>query len=155
MEYIGQDTRQLISVRGNIFDSDAQCLVNPVNTVGIMGAGLALEFKKRYPSMYESYKEFCKTKQLKVGQIIFYQSTEYDKIICLFPTKEHWKQSSQLSHIERGLMAFKTYYVDAGITSVAFPKLGCGLGGLNWDYHVQPLMEQYLSPLPIQVELYI
>jgi len=145
----------LTYVEGSIFDSDATCIINPVNTVGVMGAGLALEFKKRYPHMFHVYTKHCKSGALQVGRIMFYRAVGDTRIICLFPTKEDWRQSSNLDYIERGLKAFVRHYQEWDIKSVAFPKLGCGLGGLDWEHHVQPMMEQHLSELPIDVSIYI
>jgi O-acetyl-ADP-ribose deacetylase (regulator of RNase III) len=143
-------------VHGNLFDSQADCLVNAVNTVGVMGAGIALDFKRRYPSMFESYKMQCETGQLKIGTLMFYTpKTDPDKKICLFPTKEHWANPSRVEYIEAGLQAFVRYHKEWNIRSIAFPKLGCGLGGLNWEYEVKPLMEKYLRGLDVEIEIYV
>ena len=145
----------LTYTEGDIFDSSATCIVNPVNTVGVMGGGLALEFKKRYPHMFHVYTKHCKSGALQVGRIMFYRAVGDTRIICLFPTKEDWHNPSSLNYIERGLKAFTQSYQEWEIQSVAFPKLGCGLGGLDWEHHVQPMMERYLSELPIEVSIYI
>lgn len=142
-------------VSGDIFESSDMCIVNPVNTVGVMGGGLALEFKKRYPHMFHVYTKHCKSGALQVGRIMFYRAVGDTKIICLFPTKKDWRDPSQLDYVERGLKAFIQSYQEWDIKSVSFPRLGCGLGGLNWEYHVQPLMEQYLNELPIDTTIYI
>lgn len=141
---------------GSIFDSAAQCLVNPVNTVGVMGAGLALEFKRRYPDMYQSYVAMCKDNSLQVGQVMFWHpKLRPDFVICLFPTKQHFRDKSTLIFVENGLRSFVKYAPFAQIKSVAFPKLGCGLGGLHFEHHVQPLLEKYLSNTPFTVEVYV
>jgi O-acetyl-ADP-ribose deacetylase (regulator of RNase III) len=140
---------------GNILDSSSQCLVNPVNTVGVMGKGLALDFKRAYPNMFDTYKRQCDKGAFKTGRIMFYRMKDDDHIVCLFPTKEHWRNPSKLEYIEDGLKAFVKYYAEWEITSAAFPKLGCGLGGLDWEHHVRPLMERYLGDLPIPIEIYI
>lgn len=145
----------VIYTTGNILESSSQCLVNPINTVGVMGRGLALDFKRAYPSMFDSYKRRCDQGVFKVGRIMFYRGTGDGHIICLFPTKEHWRTPSKLEYIEDGLKAFVKYYAEWNITSAAFPKLGCGLGGLDWEHHVRPLMERYLNDLDIPVEIYI
>lgn len=144
-------------IKGDIFNSQCDCLVNPVNTVGVSGRGLALEFKKRYPSMFELYKSQCQSGKFKIGLVLFYKLKTGDKkTICVFPTKEHWRHPSNRSYIEGGLKAFINYYQSLEIKSVAFPKLGCGLGGLNWEYEVRPLMEKYLgSCADLRVEIYI
>ena len=139
-------------IEGNLFDSPAQVIVNTVNTVGVMGKGIALEFKKRYPQMFEKYKRACENHSLTIGKLMLI--SEYDHLILLFPTKEHWKYPSKLSYIEKGLKKFCDSYVQQGITSIAFPKLGCGNGELNWD-EVRPLMEKYLSNLPIDIYILI
>lgn len=126
-------------IEGNIFDSPAQVIVNTVNTVGVMGKGIALEFKNRYPQMFEKYKIACEKKMLTIGKLMLVSAP--DHMLLLFPTKENWRYPSKLSYIEQGLKRFCDYYAQRGITSVAFPKLGCGNGELNWD-EVRPLMEQ-------------
>ena len=136
---------------GDIFTSPAQTIVNTVNTVGVMGKGIALEFKKRYPSMFESYKSACEKNRLKTGSLMLFY--EADHWVLNFPTKEHWRSPSRLEYIEQGLIKFTNIYVEYGITSIAFPKLGCGNGDLSWD-DVKPLMEKYLKDLPIDIYIY-
>ena len=138
-------------IEGNIFDSPMQVIVNTVNTVGVMGKGLALEFKKRYPAMFVVYKRACEKHSFKVGKLMTY--TAPDHIILLFPTKENWRYPSKLSYIETGLKHFCENYAQRGITSIAFPKLGCGNGELDWN-EVRPLMERYLKGLPIDICIY-
>jgi O-acetyl-ADP-ribose deacetylase (regulator of RNase III) len=141
---------------GDIFDSTAQCIVNPINCVGVMGKGLALEFKKRFPEMFEYYKTQCNNGLLHVGQIAFYKYKVPDiPFICLFPTKQHWKDASTMEIIETSLKAFIKYAPETKIKSVAFPKVGCGLGGLNFNLHVLPLMELYFTKPDYEVEVYI
>lgn len=139
-------------VSGNIFDSPAQTLVNPVNTVGVMGKGLALEFKKRYPKMFEEYKKQCHDGWLHVGDLMLWRAK--DHFVLNFPTKKHWKDPSSLIYVEAGLLSFVNKYESYGISSIAFPKLGCGNGGLDWEV-VKPVMERYLQELPIDVYIYI
>ncbi len=138
----------------NIFDSTAQTLVNPVNTVGVMGKGLALSFKELYPEMYISYKNACDTHNFLIGSLHKYLTCSGKIILCL-ATKKHWRHSSRLEYIEKGLKSFALTYKFLGITSVSFPKLGCGLGGLNWKNEVKPLMENYLSKLEIDVFIHV
>lgn len=138
--------------KGNIFESDADALVNPVNTVGVMGKGLALEFKKRFPEMFKSYRFYCTHMNYKIGELMIY--TGCKPAIINFPTKTHYKMPSKIEYIEEGLKSFCSCYEERGIKSVAFPKLGCGLGGLNWEKEVKPLMEKYLQGLPIEVYIY-
>ena len=139
-------------VEGDLFCSPAQVLVNAVNTVGVMGKGIALEFKKRYPEMFLHYKEQCDKHKLVIGKLMLWYEPDY--WILQFPTKEHWRNPSKMEYIEKGLMTFARKYADYNISSVAFPKLGCGNGELNWN-EVKPLMEKYLKDLPIEVYIYL
>ena len=141
-------------LNGSIFDSPAQCLVNPVNCVGVMGKGLALDFKRRYPKMFESYVNICKAGELKPGKLVFYTESALSHTICLFPTKIDWRHPSKVEYIESGLLAFVKYYNEWDIKSVAMPHLGCGLGGLSFALHFQPLAEKILGELPIEVLIY-
>ena len=139
-------------IEGDIFKSPAQVIVNTVNTVGIMGKGIALEFKKRYPDMFQAYRDICDRRKLKIGSLMLYY--EPDHWILLFPTKENWRNPSRMEFIEAGLAKFCRTYAEKGITSIAFPKLGCGNGELNWS-EVQPVMEKYLRDLPIDIYIYL
>ena len=139
-------------VEGNIFDSPAQVIVNTVNTVGVMGKGIALEFKNRYPQMFEKYKTACEKHALTIGKLMLVSAP--DHMLLLFPTKENWRYPSKLSYIEQGLKRFCDNYAQRGITSIAFPKLGCGNGELDWN-EVRHLMERYLKNLPIDVYIYL
>lgn len=139
-------------IEGDIFESPAQVIVNTVNTVGVMGKGVALSYKKRYPEMFESYKTVCEQGLLKIGKLMLFYEADY--WVLLFPTKENWRQPSKLEYIEAGLQKFVQSYAAKGITSVAFPRLGCGNGELNWD-EVKPLMEKYLKKLPIPIYIYL
>ncbi|MDM8518794.1 macro domain-containing protein [Anaerolineales bacterium HSG6] len=137
----------------NLFSSPAQALVNTVNTVGVMGKGLALQFKKLYPAMYQEYRKRCKAGQLQTGQLHIYRTAH--KTIINFPTKQHWRGKSRLEWIETGLETFVNRYIEYGIASVSFPQLGCGNGELDWSSQIQPVMEQYLKDLPIPVYVHI
>lgn len=139
-------------VRGDIFNSPAQVLVNTVNTVGVMGKGIALSFKKKYPEMFTIYRKACDKHQLVIGKLMLWYGP--DHWILNFPTKEHWRNPSKMEYIEKGLMAFQRKYADYNITSIAFPKLGCGNGELDWE-QVKPLMEKYLKELPIDIYIYL
>lgn len=143
----------LIYVKTNLFDSPAQVLVNTVNTVGVMGKGIALEFKKLYPDMFQQYRKFCEAGQLTIGKLWIYRTSH--KWILNFPTKRSWRNKSQLKDIEAGLKKFRETYRQQGITSIAFPQLGVGNGGLDWQKEVQPLMEKYLRDLPIPVYIHL
>ena len=139
-------------IEGDIFESPAQVIVNTVNTVGVMGKGLALSFKQRYPEMFERYKSVCEKHLLTVGKLMLFY--EADHWLLLFPTKENWRNPSKLEYIEKGLMKFVQTYAEKNITSIAFPRLGCGNGELDWN-DVKPLMERYLKKLPIDVYIYL
>ncbi len=138
--------------KGNIFDSKAQVIVNTVNCEGVMGKGLALAFKQRYPGMFSVYQQECKTGKLRIGHPTIYR--ESAPWILNFPTKDHWRLPSKLEYLEKGLQYFVANYKKAGIQSIAFPKLGAQNGKLSWD-EVGPLMAKYLSKLDIDVHIYI
>jgi len=138
--------------KGDIFESQAQVIVNTVNCKGVMGKGLALAFKQRYPDIFPVYQQECKTGKLRIGRPTLYkESTPW---ILSFPTKNHWKFPSKMEYIEKGLAYFVAHYKEAGITSIAFPKLGAQNGKLSWD-DVGPVMAKYLGPLDIDVYIYI
>ncbi|HEC39773.1 hypothetical protein LCGC14_0525690 [marine sediment metagenome] len=138
-------------VNQDIFKSEAEALVNTVNCVGIMGKGLAKEFKKRYPEMFKDYRKKCEKNQLKIGKIHLFKTL--DHLIVNFPTKIHWKNDSRLEWIEAGLQYFVNNYKKWKIKSVAFPQLGTNHGKLDWS-SVKPLMISYLEPLDIKVQIY-
>lgn len=132
-------------VSGDIFESGAEALVNPVNTVGVMGKGLALEFKKRFPQNYLEYKYACTQARIKTGRV-FVTKDLFRGYIINFPTKKHWKDSSNLEDISLGIEDMIRVVHKMKIKSVAVPALGCGLGGLEWEM-VKPWMEWYfLNP---------
>lgn len=120
--------------------------------MGVMGAGIAKSFKKRYPLMYKEYRSKCEEKKIKIGRLFLFKSL--DRLIINFPTKIHWRNNSKLEWIELGLDYFVKNYHKWNIKSVAFPQLGCGHGELNWK-DVKPIMEKYLKPLDLRVEIYI
>lgn len=139
-------------VKGDIFTSNAQVIVNTVNCKGVMGKGLALAFKQRYPDMFLAYQQDCQVGKLSIGRPTLYpKSTPW---ILNFPTKNHWRFPSKLEYLEKGLVFLAQNYKKTGITSIAFPKLGAQNGQLSWD-EVGPLMAQYLSLLEIDVYVYI
>lgn len=120
---------------GNLFESKAEALVNTVNTQGVMGKGIALQFKKSYPSNYKIYRDQCKKGQFDVGQLIITHDQNLEsgeKIIINFPTKTNWRLPSEYSYIERGLDALVEYINEHKIKSIAIPPLGSGNGGLQW-----------------------
>ena len=137
----------------NIFNSKCQTLVNTVNCVGVMGKGLALEMKKRYPLMYEAYRKHCINKVFNIKTLYLYRQEKDPWILC-FPTKIHWRNPSKIEWIEYLLKHFVETYKQRGITSIAFPMLGCSNGKLKKE-DVLPLMEKYLSQCDILIEIYI
>ncbi|EGO8127785.1 phosphatase [Enterococcus faecalis] len=143
----------LVYVEQDIFQSPAQVIVNTVNTVGVMGKGIAKRFKDVYPEMYREYRDFCERGFLEVGKLWIYKTE--NKWILNFPTKKHWRNPSKIEYIEAGLKKFVETYEERGITSISFPQLGCGNGGLNWELQVKPLMEKYLRALPIDIFIHI
>lgn len=140
--------------KGNIFSSDKQTIVNTINCVGVMGKGVALGFRLRYPEMYEKYKEFCKNKQITIGKLWLYKRPqEYSKWVLNFPTKFHWKYPSKMEYLEAGLQKFVETYQEKGITSIAFPLLGTHNGGLD-KIDVLNVMHFYLDKCSIPIEIY-
>lgn len=136
----------IIYKEGNMFDSDANYFVDPVNTVGTSGKGLALEVKKRYPKAERIYQAVCSSGEFTVGEILQVPTGD-DKFILFFPTKKHWEYPSKYSYIERGLESLKYFCQDMKKGSiVAIPKLGCGLGGLKWG-KVNQLIYNYLKDI--------
>jgi len=142
----------LMYIEGNMFESPAQVLVNTVNTVGIMGKGVALTFKKVYPDMFKNYRQFCENKTFEMGKLYLYKTP--GKWVLNFPTKINWRNPSKLEYIEQGLKKFSETYKEKGIKSIAFPKLGCGNGGLDFESQVKPLMDKYLSKLN-DIDIYV
>lgn len=139
-------------VHGDIFNSRCSVIVNPVNCRGVMGAGLALKFKQRYPEMYEQYVKDCQRGILDIDMPTLWK--DRDHWVMNLATKRDWRNPSRLEYIALGLERFVSFYQDAGVQSIAFPKLGCGLGQLDWS-EVKEIMEIYLTNLPIEVEIYI
>lgn len=139
-------------VKGSLFESPAMVLVNTVNTVGVMGKGIAKTFKEIYPEMFSQYQRLCEKKQFQIGRLWLYKTNH--KWIVNFPTKIHWRQPSKAEYVEGGLKKFVSTYSSQGITSIAFPQLGCGNGELDWEEVVQPLMTKYLESLPIDIFIY-
>lgn len=137
---------------GDIFESDAQTLTNTVNCVGVMGKGIAEQFKERFPEMYEDYVERCENGDVQLGRPYLYQRDE-EPWILNFPTKGHWRAVSNLSDIRRGMEHVLDKYEEWGIESLAVPPLGCGNGQLDWRV-VGPTLYRYLSQMDIPVELY-
>lgn len=135
-------------LEGTVFNTEADAIVNTINCVGVMNAGIALEFGLRYPDLLKEYEQKCKNKEISVGHIYYYKDKE--RLIVNFPTKWHFKYPSRLEWIEEGLKDFVGTYKQYNIKSVAFTKLGTLNGGLDWN-KIKPIMEKYLSNLDIHV----
>ena len=130
---------------GNLFDCDCQVVVNTVNTAGVMGRGIALEFRYRYPDMFDDYARRCAAGEVQVGSLTLWKrSTPW---ILNFPTKTDWRLPSKYEYLEAGLQCFATLYTRERIDSIAFPPLGASLGGLELE-RVTVLMRRWLEPLP-------
>lgn len=140
-------------ISGNIFNSKAQTIVNTVNCVGIMGKGIALVYKLRYPLMFEIYKNHCDQKYIGIGKLWLYNQQPNIPWVLNFPTKYHWKYPSKLEYIQKGLIKFSETYKEKGITSIAFPLLGTHNGGLEKE-DVKLLMIEHLSKCDIPIEVY-
>ncbi|WLR60158.1 macro domain-containing protein [Guptibacillus hwajinpoensis] len=136
-------------IDGTVFNSPAKTIVNTINCVGVMGAGIALEFKLRFPEMYKNYQIRCDEDKVKIGHPYLYK-VKKNKWILNFPTKYHWRNPSKIEYIEQGLIYFRNNYQRENFESIAFPKLGTNKGGLEWD-QVKPIMEKYLMDLDIPV----
>lgn len=137
---------------GCLFSTNCQTIVNTVNTVGVMGTGLALVFKAMFPKMFQEYRYYCRSEMFGVGKLWLYKNTNRWQVLN-FPTKTHWKNYSELPIIEASLYNLLATYKDRGITSLAIPMLGCQKGGLR-SKQVFPLMKKYLDQLDIPVELW-
>ena len=132
----------VIHATGDIFDFKVDALVNPVNTVGVMGAGLAKQFKVRYPLMYEDYRIRCMSGEVNIGKVYLYKTENIG--VLNFPTKVHWRDNSDVNDIINGMWNFLTLYKQLGIKSIAFPLLGAGLGGIPATESVS-ILQEYLS----------
>ncbi|MGZ7847272.1 macro domain-containing protein [Haemophilus sp. SZY H57] len=145
--------------KGNIFTTECEVIVNTVNCSGVMGAGIAYEFRLRYPDMFYKYKELCDKKLLMIGRLWIYSLSEDDifkekyRRVLNFPTKNFWKLPSKEEYLEKGLLKFVETYKEKNITSIAFPLLGANKGGLSEEVSIK-LMEKYLSELDIKIEIW-
>lgn len=142
-------------IKGDIFKSHALALVNPVNINGIMGKGLALQFKLEYPENYKAYVNACKTNQINIGKLFVFKEINHkgEKIIINFPTKKNWYEPSKYEYIEKGLNDLLNIIEKYNIESIAIPALGCGLGGLDWEI-VKNMIEEKLSYVDTEIYIY-
>lgn len=140
--------------RGDLFESQAIALINPVNCVGVAGKGLALAFRQRFPDNHRAYVEACRSKRLKIGTVlsVVFEDSPL-RYIVNFPTKLHWKDPSQYGYIHQSLQALAQWLKQEAIASVAMPRIGCGLGGLDWRV-IEQVIRSQLNDVETLVELY-
>lgn len=141
----------IIYKTGNIFNSNAQVITNAINCVGVMGKGIALQFKNKFPEMFLDYKKKCENKEVKLGVPYLWNNGQVQ--ILNFPTKGHWRDNSSLGDIELGLRYLAENFEKLEINSIALPPLGCGNGGLNWN-DVKMLIDRHLGPLEL-LDVYV
>lgn len=134
-------------IKGDLLKAEAEALVNPVNCVGTMGKGLALEFRGEFPENYDLYREACGRGEVRIGEMFVYEThfTVLPKYVINFPTKQHWRNPSELRFIRLGMEALARAIRDRRIKSVAIPRLGCGNGGLEWT-HVKSIITASMEP---------
>jgi O-acetyl-ADP-ribose deacetylase (regulator of RNase III) len=133
--------------QGNLLTAQVDALVNPVNTVGVMGKGLALQFKNAFPENFTSYERACKAGEIVIGRMHIVRRLASPRFIINFPTKKNWRQPSKVEYVRDGLRDLVAQIRALGITSIAVPSLGCGNGGLDWS-DVKPLIVDALADLP-------
>lgn len=135
---------------GNLLNADAEAYVNAVNTVGVMGKGIAFQFRRAYPQNYAIYQKACARREVQPGKMLVTQTGQQTnpRFIINFPTKRHWKDKSKIEDIVSGLKDLAHVIVEYHICSIAIPPLGCGLGSLNWD-DVRPLIVAEMESLRV------
>ncbi len=145
----------IIYKKGNLLEDPSEALVNTVNTVGVMGKGIALQFKQAFPEVFHEYEKSSKKNEVKIGKmhVVETNSLVGPKYIINFPTKQHWREKSKIGYIVDGLKALKKVIKEKDIQSIAIPPLGCGNGGLKWSI-VKPLIEEALQDVPINIHVY-
>ena len=139
-------------VVGDIIQDTSQCLVNTVNLEGVMGKGIAYQFKLKYPLNDQAYRKACKDKSINIGKVFIFE--ENGKLIANFPTKDKWRKPSQYTYIEKGLANLVLQISAYSIKSIAVPPLGCGNGGLDWSI-IKELLEKYLNPISDDIAITI
>ena len=145
-------------VTGDIFKTDRQMIAVPVNLKGTMGAGLAKAAKQKFPNLLEVYQDACRHSEIDVYRPVLVSNEAWEyadgyRMICLFATKDDWRNDSELDYIREGLKWLRYHYDLAGVKSMALPSLGCGLGGLNFD-DVLALIKEILGDIDIPVDVY-
>ncbi|MCR8560314.1 macro domain-containing protein [Mucilaginibacter sp. BJC16-A38] len=142
--------------KGNLLESGAEALVNTVNTVGVMGKGIALQFKHAFPFNYKKYREACKKGELVTGKLLVVKDSSLltgEKTIINFPTKRDWRNPAKNEYIASGLIELLSYLKQSKLNSIALPALGCGNGGLDWQV-IKPMLTGILSELTIEIIVY-
>jgi O-acetyl-ADP-ribose deacetylase (regulator of RNase III) len=143
-------------LKGNLLDSPAVALVNTVNLVGVMGKGIALQFKQAFPHNFGVYRKACSKGELGIGKILAVHDRNLllgDKLILNVPTKTDWRLPSRYDYVDRGLTALREYITAHRISSLAVPALGCGNGGLDWN-RVRPMIERRLVGIDCAIFVY-
>jgi len=140
-------------MQGNLLQANTEAIINTVNTVGVMGKGIALAFKQAYPDNYKRYKEACDAGELQVGKMLVYETgLPQPRLIINFPTKKHWRHPSKYEYISSGLEALKEVIGTYRIRSISIPPLGCGNGGLDWS-RVKPMILEALRDIADEVDI--
>ncbi|WDF79044.1 macro domain-containing protein [Mucilaginibacter sp. KACC 22773] len=142
--------------KGNLLESGAEALVNTVNTVGVMGKGIALQFKQAFPFNYKKYKEACRKGELVTGKLLVVKDSNLltgEKTIINFPTKQDWRNPAKNEYIASGLIELLSYLKQSKLKSIALPALGCGNGGLDWQV-IKPMLTGMLSELSMEIIVY-
>lgn len=142
-------------IKGDLFEAQAEALVNPVNCKGVMGKGLAAAFKQRFPGNFQAYKKLCDEGALTTGVVFAYRldvPVGPVRYVINFPTKAHWRGKSKLAYVAQGLLSLHEALEEEALRSVAIPALGCGLGGLQWE-EVEALIIDTLDPLQHNTEI--
>ena len=142
--------------QGNLFDADVDALVNTVNTVGVMGKGVALQFKRKYPDNFKAYAKACKADKVVIGKMFTFDRGElnHPRFIINFPTKKHWRSPSKIEYIDEGLVDLVYEVWRLNIRSIALPALGCSNGGLSWSDVKPRIMEAFKEAPDVKVLLY-
>ena len=142
-------------IKGNLLEAETEAVVNTVNTVGVMGKGIALQFKERFPENFKAYEAACKTGGVEIGRMFGTRTLTLSnpKWIINFPTKKHWRNPTKIEWVVEGLLSLRLFIDQEGIQSISIPPLGCGNGGLQWS-RVKREIELALSELDVEVVVY-
>lgn len=158
------DGPKVTYLKGDILHAEAEAVVCPVNCVGVMGAGLALQFRDRFPDYYKAYKEACRSRDgpLRIGRVWVYGAMPYaisypdnPYHIISFPTKRHYRDQSNILHIQSGLISLQATTIKLRLRSIAIPPIGCGLGGLDYERVRQMVEEMITAPCLEELQMYV